>query len=698
MGVKLELQDILQKFKNCEEFYSEDFKRGEEDIDFTIGENNAQWPEYARKARNKRPMLQENRLLPFVNQVINQIRQARPTVIVKPVDDKADVKTAEILRGLIKNIEMTSNADVVYDTAARNSVMGSVGWIRVGTDYAGYDTFDQEITIERIQSIRGAMLDPSHQKLDGSDAEYGFVYDEISRKDFEKQYPQAKCEDIASEWLSDDKVRIADFYYKHYEKKTLVEYEIDGLTGTVKGVAMKDDVPFGAREIKTRETKVCTVKYAKISGGDILEEGSFPSSYIPIVPVYGLEVFLKGKRSFFSLIHQAKDPQRMLNFWKSASTEVLALQPKAPWLGAVGQFETYKKQWETANTENFPFLEYDMVVDPTTGTPAPPPQRQQPPVASSGMMQEASMSVEAIKGSLGMYDASLGGLQEMNDVSGKALIRQQMQGDNATFHFVDNLSIAIRHVGRILVDMIPRVYTTARIIRILGEDGAERMVPINQPVVMEGKEYRKADSTKSDLFIDFEGKYDVNVEVGQSYATRRQEAANAVMELMRIHPAFGDIAADVLVQNLDIPNAEELAKRIRATMAPELLGEDAEAARLQQVTAAMAELQKKLELTEQALLAKRDNEEFKNNLEMRKIENDTLDLQIKAAKTEAEIAKMQAETSGVNVETMQALIAEIADLRAKTDDATSALDLLLSDEEEATGVPETPAMGEPVTS
>ena len=588
--------DILKKYEACLSFWDEIYERGGEDVDFVLGN---QWDDESKAVRKGRPCLTENRMMPFVNQVLNQIRQAKPSIIPKPVDERADIDTAEILRGVIRNIETTSDADTVYDTASRNSVMGSVGWIKICTQYAGYNTFDQDIRLERIQNFKSVMLDPNHTRQDGSDAEYGFVINDVDKEVFKAKYPDAVCNGFnLAGWEGEDTLRVAEYFYKVHEEKTLVEFEYTTLNGPARSIRLKDEVPEGAVIIQERKTKICKIKYAKVTATEIVEEGSFAGEYIPLVPVYGFEAFTEGKRTFFSLINQAKDPQRMLNYWNSARAEIVALQPKAPFVGAVGQFRSYSDVWASANTSNVPFIEYDAVTTPE-GVPLPAPTRQAPPVSSPTLMQESAMAADSIKAALGMYDASLGA--QTADISGKAIISRQMQGDNATFHFIDNLSVAIRHVGRILIGLIPIIYTGQRIIRILGEDGKDSMVPLNQPVVKVGNEYKPvgqvADAQVSRMVSFDAGKYDVVVEVGASYATKRQELANAIVEIARINPEIMNVAGDLFMKSLDVPYAEDIAKRIRSTMNPALLGDDLEAQRLQQLTAAVQELQNKLQLT-----------------------------------------------------------------------------------------------------
>lgn len=680
------LSELLDRFETYEDYWRDIYQRGEDDVEFALG--NAQWPVKIRKLREKqgRPCLTENRILPFCNQVINNIRQVRPSIVPKPVDSGADVEVADILRGVICNIETVSDADNVYDTGARNSVMAGVGWIRVCTGYAGNDTFDQEIYLERVQDFRSVYLDPNHKRQDGADARDVFVFSEMDKEEFEHEYPKARLEGFSKDggWCTDETIRICEHFYKGYEERELVEFRIEALGSVIRGVKFAEDVPTGATVVRSRKTQICTIKYCKFTQVEILEENTFPGEYLPLIPIYGFEVFSENKRTFYSLIHQAKDPQMMLNFWRSASTEVFALQPKAPYVGAIGQFNTYAQNWADANSENYSTLEYDPVtIVGANGETIllPAPARQPPPTPSPALLQEAVGAAEAIKASLGMYDASLG--NQTPDISGKAIISRQMQGDNATFHFIDNLSVSIRHVGRILIGLIPLIYTGERILRILGEDGTEKMVPINQPVVKNGNSYRKAEDNEVGRVIRFDsGKYDIFIEVGPSLGTKRQELANAIVEVARVNPDIMNVAGDLFMKSLDVPYADEIAKRIRATMDPALLGDDVEAARVQQLTQAIGQLQQKLDLTEQALLAKQNNEEFKNGIEAKKVENDTIKLKIEAAKTEAEIEKIRSEIHGATSETIGMLSYAITQLKTQADDVAGALDVLLSAKEE----------------
>jgi hypothetical protein len=679
------LQEMLDRFEAAKSYFSGDYNRNREDVEFTLGD---QWPEGIRsqRASEGRPCLTENRMLPFVHQVVNSIRQARPSLMVKPVDSGADVETAEIYSGIIRNIQNACAADTAYDKAAENAVMAGYGWIRICTDYADDDTFDQEIKIERVINPFSVYIDPNSIEQDASDAEYVFVFDDMNIEAFKKAYPDAIAEgfdatDNSKEWLTDERIRVVEYFYKDYETKTLVKTDF-GRTGYKNEIELYD----GEDIIDTRKVSVCKIKHCKATAVEILEETTFAGKYIPIVPVLGFETFLDGRRTVYSLVHQAKDPQRMFNFWKTASTEIIALQPKAPWVGAKGQFSNPQK-WQTANRINHAYLEYEpKTID---GQLAPPPQRQAPPTSSGTMLQEAMLSADGIKSSLGMYDASMG--QNTPDISGKAIISRQMQGDNATFHFVDNLSVAMRHVGRIVVGLIPVIYSGKRVMRILGEDGTEKMMPLNQPVVRvkDGFAPANADQQPDGYYMLDAGKYDVVVEVGASYATRRQEAANAIIEIGRAVPAIYEIAGDLMVKSLDIPYASEIAERMRTTMSPSLLGDDLEAQRMQELTGAVEQLQAQLAEADAALAAKRNDENFKNQIALGKLENERKDLEIKAMETAAKVDQIYADINKTNAEANTQIPAEamkdyaeaVQNMGTQVSDIMEAMELLISEQE-----------------
>jgi hypothetical protein len=293
------------------------------------------------------------------------------------------------------------------------------------------------------------------------------------------------------------------------------------------------------------------------------------------------------------LVRNAKDAQRMYNYWVSQEAEMLALAPKAPFIGYGGQFEGYEQQWKTANTQNWPYLEVNPDVTDGQGAVLPLPQRAQPPMASSGLLQAKSGAAEDIKSATGQYNASLG--MTSNERSGKAILARQREGDVGTYHYVDNLARAIRHVGRQLVDLIPKIYDTERIARIIGEDGEPSTVKMNPMQEEPVKKIVNQDGIVIDkIYNPSVGKYDVRVITGPGYATKRQEALESMAQLLQGNPQLWQVAGDLFVKNMDWPGAQDLAKRFQKTLDPKVLADEdnpALVAANQQMEAMQAEMQ-----------------------------------------------------------------------------------------------------------
>lgn len=568
------LADAKEAFKEAEEAEAESRRLALDDLRFArLAE---QWPAdiMSQRQRDGRPCLTINRLPTFIRQVVNDARQNKPSIKVRPADSSADVETAEVINGLIRNIEYTSNADVAYDTATDNAVTMGFGYIRITTRYAYHDTFDLDLAIERVSNPFSVYGDPMSQAADSSDWRTAFVVDTLRRKDFERQYKDAAPVDWegpswsefkGSTWLPEDRVMLAEWWTREeYTKRVLLLSD-----GTVIAEdALEKDPQIaaalgmgGLQVTRERDARCWKVKQRILNANEVLEDNDWPGQWIPIVPVYGDEVDVEGKRYFRSLIRDAKDPQRMLNYWRTTATELVALAPRAPFIGPKGMFDT-DPRWLTANRQNHPFLEYDVVPQQAGAVPQRQPLDSGP---AAGALQEALNASDDMKSIMGMYDASLGA--KSNETSGRAILARQREGDVSTFHFLDNMSRAIRHVGRIVIDLIPHVYSGERIVRVLGESGGdEKNVPVNQE--FEDKDEAGVPITRiHDLA---KGKYDLTVTTGPSFTTRREEAAAQMTELIRAFPAAAPLLGGLLAKNLDWPEADEVEKRLDSLLPPGL--------------------------------------------------------------------------------------------------------------------------------
>jgi hypothetical protein len=603
---------MRSRLKQAMDVYSDSRQDELEDLRFFAGspDNQFQWPQDVLATRgsvqgqtlNARPCLTINKLPQHVRQVTNDQRQNRPSGKVIPADDKADIEVAEIFDGIVRHIEYISDADVAYDTACENQVTFGEGYIRILTEYCDQDTFDQDIKIGRIRNSFSVYMDPLIQDPCGADAKWCFITDDIRKDEYEQMFPDATPvstlmsqgvgDPNLSQWIMEDTIRIAEYFFVDTKRKTLNLYP-GGMTafeGTREDKEMKT---MGIQPIRSRESDQRVIKWIKTNGYEILDEREWPGKWIPVVRIVGNEFEVEGQVIVSGLVRNAKDAQRMYNYWASQEAEMLALAPKAPFIGYGGQFEGYEHQWKTANTQNWPYLEVNPDVTDGNGSVLPLPQRAMPPMVQQGLIAAKMGASDDIKATTGQYDPSLGATS--NERSGRAILARQQQSNTGTYHFVDNLARGVRHITRQIIDLIPKIYDTERIARIIGLDGEPDMVPINP---MQPEPVRKivdeAGNVIQKIYNPSVGKYDVKVTTGPSYMTKRQEAMDAMSQILQGNPQLWAVAGDLFVKNMDWPGAQEMADRLRKTIDPKLL-EDQDDPALQAANQQMEQMQQQIQ-------------------------------------------------------------------------------------------------------
>lgn len=636
------LKDAKKAFQRASEAESKNRQNWLDDVRFArLGE---QWPEAVRKQRESegRPCLTLNRLPAFIRQVTNDARQNSPSIKFHPVGDGADQATAKVLDGLTRNIEYTSNADVAYDTALENAVTGGFGYFRISTDYAADDAFDQDIRIERIPNPLSVYGDPLSFGADSADWNSAFITEMWDAEAFRKAWPGASESDFDADsrdhpnWYSGDQVRVAEYWTREEVPAKLLRLSNGMVMFEAEYLKIKDLLEVQQISVTgDRPTKTQRVTQRIITGADVLETNKWAGKYIPIVPVYGDEVIVDGERHLLSLVRFAKDPQQMLNFWRTASTELVALAPKTPFIGPVGAFNTDAAKWATANSVSHAYIEYDAVAGGAA------PQRQQFAGPPAGALQEAINASDDMKSIMGIFDASLGA--RSNETSGRAILARQREGDVSTFNYIDNLSRAIRHAGRIIADLIPKVYDTPRIIRVIHEDGTNKNVQINQehqPDPDEKQDQQEEMQGITRMFDLTAGKYDVTCEAGPSYTTKREESASQMVEFMRAVPQAGALMGDLVAQNLDWPGADDIAERLKSMLPPPAQGQNPQ---LMQAQQQIQQMQQQMgQMGQQLQEAQRDKA-----LEARKLDIDAYN---------AETNRIKAAGAGMSPEQVQMLV------------------------------------------
>lgn len=610
-----------------------------------------QWSDADRAAREDsgRPCLTEDRLGPFLMQVCNEQRKNKPGCQVNPVDGDSDIETAEVLQGLIRHIEYSSNADTAYDTAFEWAVRCGRGFYRICTDYVDDKSFDQEIQIKRVPNPHLVFIDPAAQECDYSDAKWGGFKVWMSKEDFEAQHPGSQTAaigtdawkaigDDAPDWMNEDgsACMVVEYFYQ-------VQKEVEIKKGK-----------------QTRKVMQTSVKWVKATAVEILERGDWASKWIPIIPVLGKEVLVNGQRTYSGLVRAGKDPQKRHNYLLTSQVERIAFMPLATWVGAKGFMGKNKNIWQNAHKNQMAALEFEIVGDEGQGINAPRLITEEAPiVAVTNALQGAENGMKAV---LGMYDANMGNRQ--GGESGVAIQRLQNQGETGNFHLQDNLSRAIRHEGRIILDLIPTVYDTERVIRIIGEDGTQAQTKVNGPVSPDETDDQEAVGKTFDLTT---GKYDVTISAGPSYQSKRQE--DRAMLLGMLAGPMGQLiaqrAGDLVAKTLDSPIAKELSDRL---MPPDIKQAEQQGQggpqippQLQQQMQAMTQQHEQLV---QALHATQDKLEDKQAEIQAKTSADMAKAQLEA-QTKIAIAQMNNETALLTVQAQITGAGALPDLKSQ---------------------------------
>lgn len=654
-----------ERFRRCQEWESHRRARALDDLRFLYGDpdNNAQWPSDLRKARelDNQPCLTVNKVRQHWLQIVNDAKQNKPGVKISPVGNGATFEAAQVFDGIVRHIEYTSNAETIYDGATEQQAGPGMGYWRVVTDYADDDTFDQDVYIRRIKDPNSVYIDPDIREKDGSDARFAFVFDDMPRDDFEKMYPADK-DDMSltalgndEGWITQDHVRVCEYYYRENRKDKLIAFSITdemGQPGQQQILRLSEmkkaidqatiDAILANPETKTRDILVDDIKWCKIGANRILERQDWAGQYIPIVRLPGEESIIEGTWDCKGHVRYLKDAQRMYNYWTSSATEMVALQGKAPYVAPAQAIEGYETYWKEANRESRSVLPYNHLDE--NGNPMPPPQRVQPASMAPAYISGMQIAQNELMMASGQWQSQMG--QNENAKSGVAINARQRQGDNATYHFIDNLAVAIRYTGKILIDLIPKVYDTERVIKILARDGTPSDVTID-PSARQSflQDQQETSEEAKSIFNPAVGKYAVVSEIGPAYATKRQEAFAALTEIMKSSPQLMSLVGDLLFKSADFALSEEIAERLHRAIPKAILGDEP--------PPEMQQMQQQLQALQQALQAALEQIAEKD----KKLGDQTRDIEIKGYEAETRrIGTVANAVPEVGIDSLKAVI------------------------------------------
>ena len=604
-----------------------------------------QWDENAIEKRKDRPRYTINRVAGAIDQLVGDRRQNRTDIKVRPVSGGADKQLADIYNGLIRNIEGLSKAENAYDMAFDELVTGGYGGWRVLTEFSDDDSFEQDIRIHTIDSASTSLFfDPAASAYDKRDSQFAFLTTLMPLEEFKAKFPDQPevsfdqeqfNSNLCSSWFNNDMVRIAEYWVKVPVMRNI------GLLSDGRVIDLDDEeivldelAAQGVTVQSERKIKSHKVVMYKMSGSGILSGPSdWAGKFIPLIPAFGKVARIEGKEYVRGLVRNAKDPNRIYNYTVSSEIETTALTPKDPYWITATQAKGHVAALKTFNTNNQPFMLYNADPDAPGA-----PQRTGAPSVQAAMIGQRQNAALDIYATTGIEPASLGNSPELK--SGKAIIAQQKMGDRGSFVYTDNLNKSIEYTGEILVDLIPRIYDTERVIRVLNIDGTSEEVKINAGLANFNETITDTQTGKEEIVYDLSrGKYDVVVTAGPSFASQRQESAQQLIDLTANSPVFAEIATDLIAKNLDVLESEELTKRVRQRMIQQGVvtptDDEREELGLDQPPAPPSE-------SEQALL---DNVLMQNEKLMAEIEN-----------LDAKNAKLMADINKENMEAMETML------------------------------------------
>jgi len=732
MAVDIDL--AKKRFSQADDFETPQREREKEDLAFYEGVG--QWPaEYVQMRKGSpatattpaipsRPCLTINKVKDPIRHVENEYLQADLGVSVIPSDDfpdqHIDENEIELREGLIRRIQRESDAVDAQAWAASRAIIAGRGYFGLMTRDVPGPTFDQEIEYRRFYNQFSVLLDPAHEKADGSDAEWAFVGTNVPWHTYKAEYPRladGKRNPIISdtgdpsdsEWRAlgddapgwfntdDDKtktVRVVEYWY--YERDTVEYVLLDGGSIVEASTLDKETLKAIPKDRKKHDI-VKTVKFAKLDGVNVLDESDWPGKFIPIVKIVGEEMQpFDNQRREEGMVRASLDSQRAFNFMISSAVELIGLAPKAPFLGIAGQFEGFEDPWNQSSVRPIGRLEYNAVTPATGGQVLPPPQRQtaEPPIqAMSHMIGQFD---EAIKSTTGIPDPTLGNV-DPNARSGKAIRAMLEQALRGTSNYMSNAVKSAHYAGLIVNDLLEPIYNRpGRIARIMSGTDDTSTVMLHQPFITgtggrpvahdpknpdhQGQEPKTYTLTKG-------GSFNVAIKVSKMYDTRREQEAAQLAELIQAQPELMLWFGDLFFKNQDTPGHQELADRAKVMLAPPIQkllasgqADDPRIAQMQQQMELMqAELQKqmadkgaKIETAQIKAQSDAQNKQVDAQVKLQ-----TTQMQEQAANERAALdreVKLAVAELGAKIERMSLFLEERARLGAQSHEAAMAGD------------------------
>lgn len=570
------LREIRENYERGSSAEAENKRLLSEDLNFVFNaeDQHAQWDALVLNARRSRPSYTYNRCLHAVNMVIGDFMQVEPQIKIRAANKQASVATATVWEGIVRGIEFESRArQAVYNPAFKQAVGGGYAIWRVQPDYFNDESMDQTLKILLVPNPQTGFWNPEVQCPYLSDMTWGGFAETIGTDIYEVLYPGFDPVPFTMSrdnkgWVSTKQIRIAEYFKKIKTARTIAELDNGRVIDFDKLEEALEHAQATAKKFGTKAPQVRTdaagrarkrqvpkwqVEWVKVDGFNILEGPiTYDWTSIPIVRLPGRYVTIEGRKKCQSLIRHTKDAQRTYNLHRSTMIESVALTPRAPYMVTPKMIKAYEDMWATANTTNRPYLLYDPDKDAAEAGGSGKPTREPPPDVPTGLIQLAGQDLQDLQAGTGYFDASLGSHANDSDrTSGDALVARQRRGDLGSYEFINNFAGALEVTYKHIVDMGKSTLDTDRLVRTVGADAISQFIRVNG-------------GDPGDVVHKLtEGAYDVTATVGPGYQTARQDTLQTLLEASSRVEVIGQIGADIIARNIDVADADELARRIR---------------------------------------------------------------------------------------------------------------------------------------
>jgi hypothetical protein len=637
------ITEALHRFETAADSWQDTYDLALGDVAF-VDEPESQWDETSKNNRKNRPCLTFDKLSASVDRVVGSQFANMPSIKVRAAEE-GDEDTAEVFQGLIRQIDQRGLK--AFKTAYKFAVKGGWGCFLIDHDYIDDVSLNQDIIIREMKNPFSVLIDPVVQAQPVEEARYGFVFEDIERDEFERMYPKAKSEGSQSDfestgnfdsWVSDDYVRVADYYRIVTTETRLVQLSDGRVVDYSQIEPIADELNLNGITLgKERRVQMRKLERYKLTALEVLEEIECVGRYIPIVPVFGKTTNVDG--TFFSrgIVQKAKDAQKMYNYARSVAVEVTALTPKQPYLVTPGMIKGHEERWRNMMTSSDPvmFFNFDQ---------GQKPFREAPAQGSPALSQDAQLASQDIQATTGIFEANLG--QQGNETSGVAIRGRQFQGELTNYEYADQLSDAMELAGKICIDLIPKIYDTERQIRILGEDETEEVIAVNKPLQdMQTGEF----ILTNDLSV---GHYDIKMATGPSFSTRKQETAEQLSQIIAQNPDMSQLVGDILFKNMDLVGGDEVISRLRSAGVKAGIIEPDE----QEAVALQQQMQQQQQIEAQAAqleLSMKQAEVMNEQSETRERESKAFLNSVKAQLQQLELAKAQQDLEAEKIATLR---------------------------------------------